>query len=162
MSILVYLAGGMEHAQDGMSWRSTAEKELQKLDIKAWNPYKEEKKLFDFDIPTFIKTHDKVKDYDAFNKVMHKIVTTDLGVISEEADAVLVKYDPSVVKGAGTHAEISLATYLGKPVHAWLDGMDKKDIPMWSIGCFTTISSSLEEAIKKIRIKHEIATRTCA
>ncbi len=155
MSILIYLAGGMEHAENGSSWRFLATDYIEGLGFKAWNPYLEEKKIFKTDIQKFIKSHDKAKDYNKFNEVMRKIVTTDLGVIARDVDMVLVKYDPSVLKGAGTHAEISLATYLNIPVHAWVEDLDVTDIPLWSIGCFTTISSSLSKAINKITVNYE-------
>jgi hypothetical protein len=152
----------MEYAKNGSSWRVEATKQLNKLGIGTWNPYVEEKKLFDFDIQTFIKLHDKKKDYNKFNEVMRKIVTTDLGVIAKDVDMVLVKYDKSVLRGAGTHAEISMATYLNKPVHVWVEDLEIENIPLWSIGCFTTLSTSLEEAIEKVKSHHEITNRISA
>jgi len=156
---VIYLAGGMEHAEDGISWRQQATKMLKPEGIYTWNPYKEEKKLFDIDIQEFIKTHDRVKDYDKFNKVMNRIVTADLDVIFNNAEAVLVKYDKSVLRGAGTHAEISFATYMNTPVHAWLDSLDLAEVPLWAIGCFSTVAFSLEDALENVKEGHLKFTR---
>jgi len=149
----VYLAGGMEFAKDGRSWRREAVSLLNKERIDTWEPYEEEAKMFngkESPIDT-IKSLDKEIDYLRLHKIMRTIVKTDLTVVSQEVDAILVKYDHSVLTGAGTHAEISVATLNDLPVHAWLEGLTLQEIPTWAIGCFDTISYSLRDAIKKVK-----------
>ena len=153
MSKKVYLAGGMEFAEDGKSWRNQSVIELARAGIDTWEPYEEEAKMFDeHESPVnIIKLLDKEKDYLRLHQMMHTIVCMDLKVVSEEVDALMVKYDQSVLKGAGTHAEISVATMNTIPVHAWIDGLTLQEIPTWAIGCFSTISFTFEETINKIK-----------
>lgn len=150
MSGLVYLAGGMEHAENGHGWRTLATEYLAEKGMKTWNPYTEEKTFFDFDIQDFLKSHDKEKDYKALNEVMRRIVISDFGIILKDVGTLMVRYDKSVLGGAGTHAEISFATYLNIPVHVWLDNMELREVPLWAIGCFTTVSKSFEETVMNV------------
>lgn len=148
----VYLAGGMEYAPDGKSWRDQAVEVLKQHNIRAWEPYKEEAKIFKGkEAPVnMIKKLDKHDDFESLHIIMRRIVRLDLEVVSTEIDAVLVKYDPSVLRGAGTHAEISVATFLGVPVHAWLDNLTLREVPTWAIGCFDTVSYTFSDAIQNI------------
>ena len=150
MGFLVYLAGGMEYAKDGRTWRTTASTKLKRKDIETWDPYIEEKKLSLTKEISFLKECDKEKHFERINKFIKGLVYLDLSTVEKKADVLLVKYDKSVIRGAGTHAEISLATYKNKPVHVWLSGLTLNEVPSWAIGCFTTVSSSLEDAITKV------------
>lgn len=148
----VYLAGGMEYATNGEGWRKRAEKELYYYGISVWNPYASEEETLKNMLlsPEYVKSLDKEEDYIIVSKAMSKIVKTDLDVIANGVDAVLVKYDRAVLRGAGTHAEISLAHYINKPVHVWLDGFTLRNVPYWALGCFSSLSYTLEDAVKEV------------
>lgn len=146
---LVYLAGAMETATDGRSWRSKAANLIEAGGLCAWDPYVEENKL-GLDCSKIIKEFNRETHFHTFKDTFKKIVFLDLGIIEKEACAVLVRYDQYVKTGAGTHAEISFATYLHKPVYVWLDGLTLTDVPVWSLGCFDFIFLTLEQAVERI------------
>lgn len=148
MSYLVYLAGGMEKTQDGRSWRIEATSKLKRYNMQSWDPYKEESEIVDFSyVKNLINTKDREKNFEEFKEVMSKIVKYDLSVVRDQSDVLLVRFDESVLKGAGTKAEISVATLYNKPVHIWLDGLKMNRVPTWCLGCFDTISYSLDDTI---------------
>ena len=152
MDKLVYLAGGMEYVQDGKSWREEAETKLKAVGYSSWNPYKEETQVFNNKkIQEFVKNGDKLLQFTQFRDIMRKLIKLDLGTIKDDADVVLVKFDASTLKGAGTKAEISVATLFNKPVHVWLDGLSLREIPSWCLGSFNTVSSTLDEAIERLK-----------
>jgi len=151
MSYTVYLAGGMEHANNGNIWRKEATKLLSSHNINSWDPYIQECEYFsDKSVHDKIKSLDKEKDFNKVHHIMRKIILLDFQVVLNEVDALLVCYNLSVFSGAGTQAEMSIATYVGKPVHVWLDGLGIKDIPLWILGCTTSVSTSLLGTIDNV------------
>ena len=152
MKPLVYLAGGMEYATDGKTWRDEASEKLSSHGIKSWDPYVQEDIIFSEDTPIslIIKSLNKEKDFKKLRTIMNRIVSLDLDTVLEEASCLLVKYDASVLRGAGTHAEMSVATWAALPVHVWLYELTLNDLPSWAIGCISTVSYSLDGAISNI------------
>jgi len=152
MSKYIYLAGGMEKSIDGKEWREKAQRVLEGLGHKIFNPYDEEPRIFGDQGPVYdlIYRYDKEKDYRKYNEVMSDIVRYDLGKIRDEITDILVRFDESVLLGAGTYAEISLAHLLDKPVHCYLYGIGIRRVPAWAIGCFTTIGYNLDEALDNL------------
>ena len=147
---LVYLAGGMEYTSNGYTWREKATELLSKNNIHTWDPCLEESKVFNNKNIDSIKKYDKIKNYKKLNNMMKKLVVYDLNIIHDSASHLLVKYDESVKKGAGTHGEISFARYFNIPVHAWLADLNLNEVPGWAIGCFHSLSYTLEEAVDKV------------
>lgn len=149
MSKMVYLAGGMEYASDGKSWRDKTVAVLKEHGIESWEPYEQEAKLFNTDEQPaeLIKTLDKEKDFKQLWCIMNEIVHLDMGVVRNDVDALFVKYDESVLKGAGTHAEMTMAAVSNVPVHVWIPELSIQRIPTWIIGCITTIATRYEHAI---------------
>lgn len=163
MSILIYLAGGMEHAEDGITWRANVTEELAKIDVKTWDPYLQEQLLFNNDNIEFLKAHDKVLHTPLINARMRKIVQHDMSVVAKDADMLMVKLDNTVLKGAGTQAEMSLAAYLNKPVHVWITDISISSIPYWLIGCMTYWSYDFEDVINRVKKDcYEITTGLAA
>ena len=152
MPRLVYLAGGMEYARDGRSWREEATDKLKAGGYGSWDPYVEELDIFkSIKIQEFFKYGNKVKEFTKYRDIMHRLIKHDLGTIKDDADMVLVRFDASTLKGAGTKAEISVATLFDKPVHVWLDELSLNEIPSWCLGSFNTVSYTLDDAIKRLK-----------
>ncbi len=152
MKGLVYLAGGMEYASDGKSWREDAAKKLKDCDYASWDPYVKELEIFKSKkMQEFFKRGDKVVDFARYRDTMHRLIKFDLGTIKDDADIILVKFDTSTLKGAGTKAEISVATLFDKPVHVWLDGLSLREIPAWCLGSFNTVANTLDGAIERLK-----------
>lgn len=148
---LFYLAGGMEFSPDGPVWRKRASDVLRGKNIKIFNPYEEEPRLFESGpVYQLIYKLDKEKDFDKYREIMSQIIKYDLGRVANDVSGILVKVDQGVLRGAGTYAEISLAHYLGKPVHSWIHELTLRDVPAWALGCFSTVSYTLEDALDKI------------
>jgi len=150
---VVYLAGGMEYAGDGRSWRERARVDFLKAGIDVWEPYSKESYITDDGREPLetIPTLDKERDFKKINNIMKKVVDYDLSSLIHDTDIVLVKYDRSVLRGAGTHGELSVAAYIGLPVIAWIgDDITMNDIPSWALGCFTEVFHSYEEALSYI------------
>jgi len=152
MSKVVYLAGGMEYASDGKSWRDKTVKVLKEHSIASWEPYEQEAKLFNSEKQPakLIKTLDKTKDFQELRSMMRSIVKLDLGVVRDEINALMVKYDESVLKGAGTHAEMSMAAFTGHPVFVWMPDLKMDRVPTWIIGCITFVSRDYDEVIEHV------------
>lgn len=149
MPKLVYLAGGMEYAEDGKSWRKEAAIKLAKRGFDSWDPYVEESKFFDSnEIQEFIKNGDKEKDFIKFRSLMNMLLKHDLKIVRDVADIVLVRFDKSVLSGGGTKSELSIASLYNKPAHVWLCGLSLREVPTWCIGSFSTVSYTLDETIE--------------
>jgi hypothetical protein len=81
--------------------------------------------------------HDKMKE----------VVLHDLRTIRNTADILLVKYDSSVLKGGGVHSEMAFATYFNVPVAVLMDGISRRDIPLWDIGCINFLSYDINKVV---------------
>jgi hypothetical protein len=151
----IYLAGGMEFSTNGAVWRKEVKDKLRGYGLSFWDPYVEEKHIFNN------SNMSPSSDFTSLMGDMRKVVIHDLTVIRNTADLLFVKYDISVLKGAGTHSEMSFAAYFNKPVMVWLDGIPKNSIPKWAIGSMDYISydvdkvvdASLEWLLKKGKIE---------
>lgn len=130
----IYLSGGMEHAKDeGADWRSVTSEALRDLGY------------FPLDITALDQEYAKVhgKLYSNFGdderglmlrkaNIRKHFVFTDLELIKNDSDALIVYYDESVRRGAGTISECQYAFLLDIPifvVSSWQDW--KKEVPGW-------------------------------
>ncbi len=147
---LVYLCGAMEFADDGETWRQEAACILGDYGLDVWDPYEREAIIYNNENIRFIKSACKKYDFIEYREIMKQIVLADLYELENYSTSLLVKYNKDVNSGAGSQAEMSLATLRSIPVHVWLDGLELTDVPGWSIGCIETVSYSLEKAINKL------------
>ena len=141
----------MEHAADeGSGWRSFLSEDLKEhgyfpLDISALDTAyaKEHGKLYsDFGTRT---------DGELFRKanIRKHFVFTDLQLIKNDSDALIVYYDESVRRGAGTISECQYAYLLDIPVFivsAWEDWQN--EIPGWLHALSTKVFTSFEECVQ--------------
>lgn len=130
-----YLSGGMEYKKDlGMTWREWLTKELEKVDHKPVDPVKLESpdeegnpiqpRLTRLKLEGNLKEVRKLVRNNLFPKDMYGI---------QLADAMVVYYDESVQKGAGTLAEAWEAFREGKPMYI-ISELPLEKIPTWLIG----------------------------
>ncbi len=130
----IYLSGGMEYAEnEGAGWRSVTSEAIKKLGY------------FPLDITAldqeYADAHGKL--YHDFGEdergmllrkanIRKHFVFTDLELIKNDTDALIVFYDESVRRGAGTISECQYAYLLDIPVFIVSDWQDwKKEIPGW-------------------------------
>jgi hypothetical protein len=139
----------MQFAPDGELggvWRETCSERLREmgfypLDITA------------LDV-AYTNTHGKLySSFDAADKrilemksnLRKHFVTTDLQLIEENSDAIILLYDEGVRKGAGTISEAQHAYNLGLPIFI-VNSFDKvKEIPGWLIALSTRVFPNFDE-----------------
>ncbi|MFQ6675870.1 MAG: hypothetical protein ACE5LH_05940 [Fidelibacterota bacterium] len=132
-----YLSGAIEHAPDGgTEWRREMTAWLKDhLGHDVFNPVEEQKKTL---VPDEAENFRRWKstDYGRFKKAVRKLIDADLHSIIHDVDYVICYWDEGVVRGGGTHGEVTLAYHAGKPVYTVL-GVPREMISSWILGCST-------------------------
>jgi len=141
--MIAYLSGGMENAIDeGADWRN---------DITIWlrdnlghsviNPVLESQKM--------VKEHNaqayrtwKKNDPKKFKKFIRLLIDHDIKSVISHADYLIVLWDSSVLKGGGTHGEVTLAYWTGKPIFL-VNKVPADDFSAWISSCSSKIFLSL-------------------
>lgn len=143
----VYLSGGMEHAEnDGAGWRKFCSKVLRDM------------KYFPIDI-TALDTEYKKENGDLYNlskdpehilerkaNIRKHFIYTDLQLVMNDSDAVVVLYDESVRRGAGTISECQVAFLHDIPVFLvsmWENWCD--EVPGWLVALTTKIFTDFDK-----------------
>lgn len=142
----IYLSGGMQYAKDlGAGWRIDCSKALKSL------------KYFPLDITeldvAYSKAHgglftltDREKHLEFKSDIRKHFIQTDLNLIQNMTDAVVIYYDESVRLGAGTISECQFAFNLNMPVFLVCDYPDMlKSVPGWLQGLTTKMFQTFEE-----------------
>lgn len=132
--MIAYLSGAIEYAEDGGSaWREKMTAWLKgRLGHDVYNPTRESLVLTTEERASFRKW--KVVDYPRFKTTVRKLIRKDLEAIVNRIDYIICFWDGGVLRGGGTHGEITLAYYLGKSIYMVL-GMPRGEISSWILGC---------------------------
>ena len=139
-----YLVGSIEHhPTNGWHWRNSLQTFLEAKGHKVINPVTAEIKA--------LQVADTPLDWQKFKKtnltkyciIMRQIIDFDLDVVINQCDAIIVRWDEYIPKGAGSHAEISFAYYFKKPVFLIYEG-DISEIPGWLLGCVSKFYTSIK------------------
>ena len=91
----------------------------------------------------------KVSEPEKYKSIIRKIIKVDLDAVVNHADYLIVKWDKSVFKGGGTHGEITLAHWLGKPVYL-VNDLPIDDVSSWIFSCSELIFSDFEDLKNKL------------
>lgn len=149
----IYLSGGMEFKTKlGGPWRDWITKELDKLGYDAINPVKLELcKEENSDIPIQIKLSQLKLDgkLEEVRHLVRKVLFRKDMFAIQLSDAIIVYYDESVQRGAGTLSEAWEAFREGIPIYLVTDFPVEK-IPTWLIGETTHIFSNFEDLLHYI------------
>jgi hypothetical protein len=145
----IYLSGGMEYASDlGSEWRLVLSDSLKELGY------------FPLDITSLDKeyaaAHGKLyMDFDEEDELLRKanirkhFVFTDLELLKNDSDAVILYYDESVRRGAGTISEAQFAFLHDIPVFVVSDWEDwQEEIPGWLHALSTKIFTSFDDCVE--------------
>jgi hypothetical protein len=145
----IYLSGGMEHAADlGATWRAKTAITLRTLGF------------YPLDITALDREYEKAhgdlwSDLNAQEMLQRKanirkhFIYTDLQLIKNDSDALIVYYDESVRRGAGTISECQYAYLLDLPIfivsafQPW-----EKTIPGWLLALSTKVFQTFDELFK--------------
>ena len=148
--MIAYLSGPIENAHnDGADWRILITEWLRKsLNHDVFNPVLETKDI--------IKSHAdddframKVDNPNEYKNIIRKIIKLDLNAVVHQVDYLIVKWDKSVFKGGGTHGEVTLAYWLGKPVYL-INDLPIDDLSSWIFSCSEETFSDFADLKKRL------------
>lgn len=144
---MIYLSGGIEFADGyGGGWREESEKKLAVLGFRVYNPLDGELDCLEMVGGRRELFKLKSDDFEKFAGIMREIVSYDLGKVNE-CDYLLVRWDESSRKGAGTAGEVTYGFTLGKKIVVFVEGMELSEVSGWLLGCATEVCSSLTGAL---------------
>ena len=148
-----YLSGGMEYKKNlGMGWREWVTQELEKRHHDAINPVNleicEEEKD-GIPVQTRLTQLKEEGKLDECRSLVRKVLFRKDMFAIQLADAVVVYYDESVQKGAGTISECWEAFREGVPVYLVTD-FPVVEIPTWLIGETTKIFSDFDGLLEYV------------
>ena len=145
----IYLSGGMQFAQAlGAGWRVKTSKKLKEMGFFPLD-------ITELDV-AYNKEHGKpispanYEDVNEYKAVMRKhFIETDLKLIEDESDALIVYYDESARRGAGTVSEAQFAYIKGIPIFLVAEYPTEKelldDVSGWLLSLCTKHFTNFED-----------------
>ena len=145
-----YLSGPIENAEnDGASWRQDITLWLKdNLDHEVFNPVLETKSIIgNLNSGNFraMKKTDPIK----YKNIIREIIKLDLEAVINDSDYLIVKWDKSVLKGGGTHGEVTMAYWIKKPVFI-VNSIPIDDMSSWIFSCSDFIFNDFKSLKKKL------------
>ena len=149
--MIAYLSGPIENAiNDGAGWRTMMTDWLdKKLNHNVFNPVIETKPIIDRYGGDNFRDMKKTNPLE-YKKIIRKIIKVDLESVVNQADYLIVKWDKTVLKGGGTHGEVTMAYWLGKPVYL-VNNLPIDDVSSWIFSC----SEQIFENFKSLKDRLE-------
>ncbi len=147
-----YLSGGMEYKKNlGTGWRTWLTTELEKLRHDAIDPTKLESPDENGDpIQSKLITLKLEGKLDEVRSITRRsLFRKDMFAI-QLSEAIVVYYDESVQKGAGTLSEAWESFREGRPVYLVTD-FSIENIPTWLIGETTEIFADFDEFLEYVK-----------
>ncbi|TFH07051.1 MAG: hypothetical protein E4H14_09395 [Candidatus Thorarchaeota archaeon] len=127
----IYLSGGMQHAKDlGAGWRKTCSEHLRAM------------RFFPLDIAeldiAYTEAHGQLYRFLSDDELLQRksnirkhFIDTDINLIRNDSDAIIILYDESVRRGAGTTSEVHEAFMQDIPVFLLNTFPDLNEVPGW-------------------------------
>jgi len=137
--VIAYLSGGMEHAvNEGEDWRNKITEWLRKnLGHSVIDPVKISRQLVDE-----TQSHDyrlwKNSDREKYKAFIRQLIRQDLDGVINKADYVICLWDEGVVKGGGTHGEVTIAYHYNIPVYL-VNTLPFDELSGWIFSCCTEV-----------------------
>jgi len=137
--VIAYLSGGMEHAvNEGEDWRNKITEWLRKnLGHSVIDPVKKSRQLVDE-----TQSHDyrlwKNSDRGKYKAFVRQLIRQDLDGVINKADYVICLWDEGVVKGGGTHGEVTIAYHYNIPVFL-VNTLPFDELSGWIFSCCTEV-----------------------
>lgn len=137
--MIAYLSGGMEHAvNEGEDWRNKITEWLRKnLGHSVIDPVKKSRQLVDE-----TQSHDyrlwKNSDRGKYKAFVRQLIRQDLDGVINKADYVICLWDEGVVKGGGTHGEVTIAYHYNIPVFL-VNTLPFDELSGWIFSCCTEV-----------------------
>ena len=151
--MIAYLSGAMEFASDeGAAWRNSISFWLNnELGHKTIDPVEESAKIIEKNNAADYREW-KSLDPERYANFIKLCVKNDINIVRNKADYIVCLWDENVIKGAGTHAEVTLAFELNKPVYL-INRLPLMDLSGWIMACSTEIFDDFNQ-LKEFLIKH--------
>lgn len=151
--MIAYLSGAMEFASDeGAAWRNSISFWLNnELGHKTIDPVQESAKIIEKNNAADYREW-KSLDPERYANFIKLCVKNDINIVRNKADYIVCLWDENVIKGAGTHAEVTLAFELNKPVYL-INRLPLMDLSGWIMACSTEIFDDFDQ-LKEFLIKH--------
>lgn len=83
-------------------------------------------------------------DLDRLRPIARKIIRYDIGLVLNHCDYLICYWTEATQLGCGTAGEITLATWIDKPVYMILD-YPRDKASTWMVGCTASIHSNFDE-----------------
>ena len=146
----IYLSGGMEHAENlGAGWREETARELKsmgylplditEMDIKYREIYGDVYHSNMDDDGSELSTLQRKAN------IRKHFIHADLELITKDSDALIVYYDESVRKGAGTISECQIAYSNDIPIFVVSAYLDLNEVPGWLLALSTKVFRYFDE-----------------
>ena len=156
--MIAYLSGAMEYAQnEGADWRIVMKDWLKEhLSHEVIDPVMESNKLV---------VHYDAKDYrdwkntnpGKFKEFFRLLIQQDLRAVMGQSDYLIVLWDRGVLKGGGTHGEVTMAYWVDKPIFL-VNTLPEEDLSAWIPSCATETFASFDE-LKAVLLKRYKETK---
>ncbi len=149
-----YLSGGMEYKKNlGANWREWITEELEKRRHDAINPVKLEmaEEELDNDVPIQVRLTELKNDgkLEEVRRLVRKVLFRKDMFGIQLSDAMILLYDESTRRGAGTLSEAWEAFREGRPVYLVTE-FDMSEVPTWLIGETTKIFNDMEDLLEYV------------
>ncbi|MBL7014434.1 MAG: hypothetical protein ISR83_08435 [Candidatus Marinimicrobia bacterium] len=143
--MIAYLSGAMEFADgEGADWRHDMTIWLeQHLGHTVINPVIESAKLAKKQNAINFRKW-KVEDHERYIDFIRKAVDFDIDAVLNKADYLICLWNEGVFKGAGTHGEVTLAYYAGKPIYL-VNHVAQGDLSGWIEACKTDMFDNFDQ-----------------
>ena len=156
--MIAYLSGAMEYAQnEGADWRIVMKDWLKEhLSHEVIDPVMESNKLV---------VHYDAKDYrdwkntnpGKFKEFFRLLIQQDLRAVMGQSDYLIVLWDRGVLKGGGTHGEVTMGYWVDKPIFL-VNTLPEEDLSAWISSCATETLASFDE-LKAVLLKRYKETK---
>ena len=145
-----YLSGPIENAEnDGASWRRDMTLWLKdNLNHEVFNPVLETKNIIGHLNPSIFRSMKKTDPIE-YKNIIRKIIKLDLDALINDSDYLIVKWDKSVLKGGGTHGEVTMAYWMKKPIFI-MNSLPIDDMSSWIFSCSDFIFNDFKNLKKKL------------
>ena len=145
-----YLSGPIENAEnDGASWRQDITLWLKdNVDHEVFNPVLETKNIIGHLNPSIFRSMKKTDPIE-YKNIIREIIKLDLEALINDSDYLIVKWDKSVLKGGGTHGEVTMAYWIKKPIFI-VNSLPIDDMSSWIFSCSDFIFDDFKGLKKKL------------
>ena len=146
-----YLSGPIENAEnEGASWRQDMTLWLKdNLNHKVFNPVLETKNIIGHLNPSIFRSMKKTDPVE-YKNIIREIIKLDLEALINDSDYLIVKWDKSVLKGGGTHGEVTMAYWIKKPIFI-VNSLPIDDMSSWIFSCADFIFNDFKSLKKKLK-----------